>query len=81
MVNNNEFFYFYRLSKFLFRFPFGSGTGGGIKAAWSEEQEEELRRLYMENQENPESDQGKKSFVWFYRVKKWRQVQELQRKS
>ncbi|XP_055616681.1 protein timeless homolog [Toxorhynchites rutilus septentrionalis] len=34
----------------------GTG-GGGIKGAWSEEQEEELRRLYMENQENPESDQ------------------------
>lgn len=33
------------------------GVGGGAKGAWSEEQEEELRRLYMENQANPESDQ------------------------
>ncbi|XP_055604879.1 protein timeless homolog [Uranotaenia lowii] len=33
------------------------GTGGGAKAAWSEEQEEELRRLYMENQQSPETDQ------------------------
>ncbi|XP_062536634.1 protein timeless homolog isoform X2 [Armigeres subalbatus] len=33
------------------------GTGGGVKGAWNEEQEEELRRLFMENQENPESDQ------------------------
>ncbi|XP_045765295.1 protein timeless homolog isoform X2 [Maniola jurtina] len=27
------------------------------KGAWSEEQEEELRKLYMENQANPETDQ------------------------
>nr|XP_021188135.2 protein timeless homolog isoform X2 [Helicoverpa armigera] len=27
------------------------------KGVWSEEQEEELRRLYMENQSNPETDQ------------------------
>lgn len=33
------------------------GTGGRMKGAWNEEQEEELRRLFMENQENPESDQ------------------------
>ncbi|XP_058811331.1 protein timeless homolog [Topomyia yanbarensis] len=33
------------------------GTGGGIKGAWNEAQEDELRRLYMENQENPATDQ------------------------
>ncbi|XP_065094550.1 protein timeless homolog [Ochlerotatus camptorhynchus] len=33
------------------------GNGGGVKGVWNEEQEEELRRLFMENQENPESDQ------------------------
>lgn len=41
-----------------------SGKGGGLKGAWNEEQEEELRRLFMENQENPESDQGKRSFAF-----------------
>ncbi|XP_055524014.1 protein timeless homolog isoform X2 [Wyeomyia smithii] len=34
------------------------GTGGGcLKGAWSEEQEEELRQLYLENQANPATDQ------------------------
>lgn len=28
------------------------------KKAWSEEQEDELRQLYMENQQNPATDQG-----------------------
>lgn len=58
-----------------------SGTGGRMKGAWNEEQEEELRRLFMENQENPESDQGKRSFpfVFFFRVacttRKWKRDQ------
>lgn len=43
-----------------------SGTSGGVKGAWNEEQEEELRRLFMENQENPESDQGKRSFPFSF---------------
>lgn len=33
------------------------GNGGGVKGVWNEEQEEELRRLFMENQENPQNDQ------------------------
>ncbi|XP_039444112.1 protein timeless homolog [Culex pipiens pallens] len=37
---------------------YGNSVGAsGPKGAWSEEQEEELRRLYMENQTNPETDQ------------------------
>lgn len=28
------------------------------KKLWSEEQEDELRHLYMENQNNPQTDQG-----------------------
>uniref|UniRef100_A0AAG5CUZ1 Timeless N-terminal domain-containing protein n=1 Tax=Anopheles atroparvus TaxID=41427 RepID=A0AAG5CUZ1_ANOAO len=33
------------------------GKSGSGKGAWSEAQEEELRRLFMENQENPQTDQ------------------------
>lgn len=37
---------------------YGNSVGvGGPKGVWSEEQEEELRRLYMENQTNPETDE------------------------
>lgn len=35
----------------------------GANKAWSESQEDELRRLFQENQENPENDQGKISSV------------------
>ena len=47
--------FFYSLKLLL---PFFSRDKPG-KGVWSEEQEEELRRLYMENQSNPETDQGK----------------------
>lgn len=30
----------------------------GKKMSWSEEQEEELRQLYIENQNNPSTEQG-----------------------
>lgn len=37
----------------------GDGGGGGGKTkGWSEEQEDELRRLFEENQANPENDNG-----------------------
>lgn len=29
------------------------------KSGWTEEQEDELRQLYQENQENPSTEQGK----------------------
>ncbi|XP_050087805.1 protein timeless homolog [Anopheles aquasalis] len=34
-----------------------AGAAGSGSKNWSEEQEEELRRLFMENQENPQTDQ------------------------
>lgn len=36
----------------------GGDGGGGGKKGWSEEQEDELRRLFEENQANPENDNG-----------------------
>ncbi|XP_058121766.1 protein timeless homolog [Anopheles ziemanni] len=33
------------------------GQTGSSKSRWTEEQEEELRRLFMENQQNPQTDQ------------------------
>lgn len=33
-------------------------AGGGSKRAWTEEQEDELRRLFEENQANPENEKG-----------------------
>ncbi|KFB46573.1 AGAP010787-PA-like protein [Anopheles sinensis] len=33
------------------------GKAGSSKGRWTEEQEEELRRLFMENQQNPQTDQ------------------------
>lgn len=35
------------------------------KNAWSEEQENELRALFMENQQNPATDEGKLIFLFF----------------
>ena len=40
------------------------------KGVWSEEQEEELRRLYMENQSNPQTDQGKTRKHKLHRITK-----------
>lgn len=34
-------------------------SGESKKVIWKEEEEEELRRLFMENQANPETDEGK----------------------
>lgn len=34
-------------------------SGGNKKATWTEQEEEELGRLFMENQANPETDEGK----------------------
>lgn len=36
-----------------------SQCSSGKKMAWTEEQEEELRQLYIENQNNPSTEQGK----------------------
>lgn len=33
-------------------------VNSGKKMAWTEEQEEELRQLFMENQNNPSTEQG-----------------------
>lgn len=35
-----------------------AADNGGGKKGWSEEQEDELRRLFEENQANPENDNG-----------------------
>lgn len=66
---NDDFSAFPALVAGVFSLPVynkRSGTGGSVKGAWNEEQEEELRRLFMENQENPESDQGKRSFPFSF---------------
>lgn len=36
----------------------GGYGGGGSKQAWTEEQEDELRQLFTENQNNPSTEQG-----------------------
>lgn len=47
----------FRLIRYYLPFFFSCS---GKKVGWSEEQEEELRQLYMENQNNPSTEQGKK---------------------
>lgn len=39
---------------------------GNKKARWTEQEEEELRRLFMENQANPETDEGKRYFSFTF---------------
>lgn len=46
--------YIFELNKYL--------SNSGTKASWTEEQEDELRHLFLENQNNPETDQGKHFF-------------------
>lgn len=48
--------------KFINKCLFISGT----KVKWTEEQEEELRQLFLENQNNPETDDGKHFFSFSY---------------
>lgn len=58
LFSNNDFIliHFILLScKSIVLIPFYSGT----KGTWTEEQEAELRFLFEENQQNPETDKGK----------------------
>lgn len=61
MFTSESLFYHVYLAKsihFLNFILYSAHSGGNKKATWTEQEEEELRRLFMENQANPETDEG-----------------------
>lgn len=55
-VFHRPFWWFLVLSDI---FNFGVFTYSAAKGTWSEDQENELQTLFMENQANPSTDKGK----------------------